>query len=109
MTCPCTTFVGFLMHLGFTSHWSKWHFVVVKVSAEMCICQNVGGGIRLSNHIDCDLILWEQPIPEVWWKVVGSPAKMLRKWALKLRIATLAALHLWQPGGTSSISSLHVS
>ncbi len=72
MICQCTAFVGFLVHLGLTSHWSNWHFVVVKGSAEMCICQNVGGGIRLSNQIDYDLSLWEQPaIPEVWRKVVG--------------------------------------
>ncbi len=40
---------------------------------------------------------------------LATPAKMLRKWALKLCLATSAALHLWQPGGTNSISSLHVS
>ncbi len=42
-------------------------------------------------------------------KLSATPAKMLRKWALKLRMATLAALRLWQPGGTNSISSLHMS
>ncbi len=46
MTCPCTVFVGFLVHLGLTSNCSEWHFVVVEGSAEMCICQNVGGGIN---------------------------------------------------------------
>ncbi len=51
--------------------WSKWHFVVVEGSAEMCICQNVEGGIRLSDQINCDLTLWEQPIPKSWWEVVG--------------------------------------
>ncbi len=59
MMCPCTAFVSFLVHLGLTSHFSKWHFVVVEGSAEMCICQNVGEGIKLSNQIDCDLGLWE--------------------------------------------------
>ncbi len=38
MICPCAAFVGFLMHLGLTSHWSEWHFIVVKGSPEMCIC-----------------------------------------------------------------------
>jgi hypothetical protein len=42
-------------------------------------------------------------------KLSATPAKTLRKWALKLRMATLAASRLWQPGGTNSISSLHVS
>ncbi len=49
MICPCAAFVSFVMHLGFTSHWSDWHFVVIEGSAEMCICQNIGGGIRLPN------------------------------------------------------------
>ncbi len=35
-------------------------------------------------------------------KSSATPARMLRKCALKLRIATSAALRLWQPGGTSS-------
>jgi hypothetical protein len=64
-------FVGFLMHLCLTSHWSERHFIAVEGSTEMCICQNIGGGIRLLNQIDLDLPLWEQPIPEAWWKVVG--------------------------------------
>jgi hypothetical protein len=59
MICPCTKFVDFLVHLSLTSHWSEWHFVVVEGSTEMCICQNVGGGIRLLNQIDFDLGLWE--------------------------------------------------
>jgi hypothetical protein len=42
-------------------------------------------------------------------KLSATPAKLLRKCALKLRMATLTALCLWQPGGTNSISSLHVS
>jgi hypothetical protein len=37
----------------------------------MCVCQNIGGGIRFLNQIDCDLGLWAQPIPQVWWEVVG--------------------------------------
>ncbi len=75
----------------------------------MCMCQNVGGGIRLSNQIDLDVGLWEQPIPEVWGKLLATLAKTLRKWALKLHMAPSAALHLWQPGGANSISSLHLS
>ncbi len=71
MICPCATLVGFLMYLGLTSHWSEWHFIVVKGSTEMCICLNAGGGIRLSNEIDPNLGLWEQPIPKIWWKVVS--------------------------------------
>ncbi len=71
MICPCTPFVGFLMYLGLTSHWSKWHVIVVEGSAEMCIFQNARGGIRLSNQIDCDLGLRDQPIPAIWWKIVG--------------------------------------
>jgi hypothetical protein len=59
------------MYLGLTSHWSKWRFIVVKGSAEVRIRQNVGGSIRLSSQIDCDLGLWEQPILKVWGKVVG--------------------------------------
>jgi hypothetical protein len=59
MICPCTTFVGFLVHLGLTSNWSEWHFIVVEGSAEMHICQNIGGDSRLLNQIDCDLGLWE--------------------------------------------------
>ncbi len=42
-------------------------------------------------------------------KLSATPAKMLRKWALKLRMATSAALCLWHPGGTNPISSLNVS
>ncbi len=42
-------------------------------------------------------------------KLLATPAKTLRKWALNLHMATLAALHLWQPGGTNSISSLRVT
>ncbi len=42
-------------------------------------------------------------------KLLATPAKTLRKWALKLRMATSAALHLWQPVSTNSMSSLHVS
>ncbi len=42
-------------------------------------------------------------------KLSATPAETLRKCALKLRVATLAALGVWQPGGTDSISSLHVS
>ncbi len=49
MICPCTAFVSLLVHLGFTSHQSKWHFVVIKGSADMHACQNIGGGIRLTN------------------------------------------------------------
>jgi hypothetical protein len=75
MICPCSAFVSFLMHLGFTSHWSKWHFVLIKGFAEMCVCQNIGGGIRLSNQIDPDFGLLEQLIPKVWWKVVGYTSK----------------------------------
>jgi hypothetical protein len=71
MICPCSAFVSFIMHLGFTSHIREWHFVVVEGSAEMCECQNIGGGIRLPNPIHRDIGLWEQPIPKVWWKVVG--------------------------------------
>jgi hypothetical protein len=71
MICPCAALLGFLVHLGFTSHWSKWHFIVVEGSTEMCICQNFGGGVRFSNQIDPDLGLWEQLITKVWWKVVG--------------------------------------
>ena len=33
-----------------------------------------------------------------------TPASMLRKCALKFQLATSVALHLWQPGGTSSYS-----
>jgi hypothetical protein len=64
-------FVSLLMHLGFTSHWSEWHFVVIERFAEMRVCQNIGGGIELPNKIDCHLGLWEQPIPKAWWKVFG--------------------------------------
>ncbi len=71
MICQYSAFVSFLMYLGFTSHWSEWHFVVIKGSVEMCIGIKIGGGIRLPNQIDHDLGLWEQPIPKVWWKVVG--------------------------------------
>ncbi len=42
-------------------------------------------------------------------KLLATPAKILRKWDLKLRMTTLAAVHLWQPGGTNSIFSLHMS
>jgi hypothetical protein len=42
-------------------------------------------------------------------KLSATLVKMLRKWALKLHMATLAALCLWQPGGTNFISSLHMS
>ncbi len=49
MICPCAAFVGFFMYLGLTFHWREWHFIVVKGSTEMHICQNVGGCIRLSN------------------------------------------------------------
>jgi hypothetical protein len=66
-----SAFVGFLMQLGFTSHRSEWYFVVIKRSAKMCVCQNIEGGVRLPNEVDCDLGLWEQLIPKVWWKVVG--------------------------------------
>ncbi len=68
---PMFRVCSFLMHLGFTSHWSEWHFVVIKGSAEMRICQNVQVGIRLPNWIDHDLGMWEQPIPKVWWKDIG--------------------------------------
>ncbi len=71
MICPCSTFVSFLIHMGFTSHRSEWYFVAIKGSVEMCICQNVASGIRLLNQIDHDLGLREQSIPKVRWKVVG--------------------------------------
>eukprot|EP00956_Cyclotella_meneghiniana_P003706 scaffold4513_cov37-Cyclotella_meneghiniana.AAC.1 len=40
-------------------------------------------------------------------KLSAVPASTLRKWALKLRIATSAALRLWHPGGTNSSENLH--
>ena len=42
-------------------------------------------------------------------KSSATPANTLRKCVLKLRIATSAAFRLWHPGGTSSITSLHVT
>ena len=42
-------------------------------------------------------------------KSSATPASTLRKWALKFRIATSAALRRWHPGGTSSMLSLHLS
>ncbi len=76
----------------------------------MCICQNIGGGIRLLNQIYRDLSLRGSIQSQRFGgKSSATPAKTLRKWALKLRKATLAALYLWQPGGTNSISSWHVS
>ena len=42
-------------------------------------------------------------------KLLATLARMLMKWALKLRMATLAALRLWLPGRTSSISMLYSS
>jgi hypothetical protein len=109
MICQCTAFVGFLMYLGLTSHWSQWHFIVVKGSAEICICQNIGGGIRLLKQIDHDMVCGSSQSQRFGGKLSATPAKMQRKWALKLRMATSAALLLWQPGGTNSISSLHVA
>ncbi len=41
----------------------------------MCICQYVVVGIRSPIQIDCDLGLWEQSIPKVWWKVGGYTGK----------------------------------
>ena len=37
------------------------------------------------------------------------PASMLRKWDLKLRMATSAAFRRWHPGGTNSNSNLYLS
>jgi hypothetical protein len=42
-------------------------------------------------------------------KLSAVPASTLRKWALKFQMATSAALRLWQPGGTNSISNLYMS
>ncbi len=38
-----------------------------------------------------------------------TPASTLRKWALKLCMATSAAFHRWRPGNTNSMSNLCVS
>ena len=42
-------------------------------------------------------------------KLSATPDRMLRKWALKFWMATSAALRLWLPGWTSSISMLYSS
>ena len=42
-------------------------------------------------------------------KSSATPAITLRKCVLKFRIATSAAFRRWHPGGTNSISSLHVT
>jgi hypothetical protein len=97
MICPCTTFVGFLIHLGFTYNWSKWHFVVVEGSAEMCIWQNIGGGIRLSNQIDVILVCGSSRSQRFGEKLFATPAKTLRKWALKLYgyLGCIASVATW--------------
>ena len=46
---------------------------------------------------------------ELGGKLSAVPASTLRKWALKLRIATSAALRLWHPGGTNSSENLYLS
>ena len=42
-------------------------------------------------------------------KSSATPARMLRKCALKLHMATSAALQQWHPGGTNSNFTLHLS
>jgi hypothetical protein len=87
MICPCSLFVGFLMHLGFTSHRSEWHFVVIKGSAEMCICQKLG--VRLDCQIKSIVILvcGSNRSQRFGGKLSATQAKSLKKWALKLRMA----------------------
>jgi hypothetical protein len=94
MICPCAAFVSLLVHLDFQSYQSKWHFVVIKRSAEMCKCQNIGGGIRLPHEIDCDLGLWEQLIPKVWWKVVGYTGQDPEKMGFKVAYGYLGCIAL---------------
>jgi hypothetical protein len=53
--------------------------------------------------------LWEQPIPKVWWKVIGYTGQDAEEMGFEVVHGILAALHWWHPVGTSSMSNLHVS
>jgi hypothetical protein len=101
--------VGFLMYLGLTSYWSEWHFVVVEGSAEMRVSKTLGVALDCQIRLIVILVCGSSQSYRFGGKLLATLAKMLRKWALKLCMATSAALRLWQPGGTNSISSLHVS
>ncbi len=46
---------------------------------------------------------------KVGGKLSDTPASTLRKWALKLCMATSAAFRRWHPSGTNSMSNLCVS
>jgi hypothetical protein len=75
----------------------------------MCICQKLGVALDCQIKLIGISVCWSSQSQRVGGKLSATPAKMLKKCALKLRMATLAALCLWQPGGTNSILSLHMS
>ena len=51
MVLSCTTVVGLFVYLGHTTHRSERHFVVSKWPAEMRVCRNSRGSVRLSKEI----------------------------------------------------------
>jgi hypothetical protein len=97
------------MHLGFTSHRSEWHFVYSKGPLRYAYAKTLGVALDCQIRLILILVFGSSGSQRFGGKSSATPAKMLRKWALKLRMATLAVLRLWHPGGINSMSSLHVS
>ena len=79
MIMPGSALVVLLMYLRRTPHRSKRHFIVVKRAAEMCICRDCGGSVRLLQEIERDLCLWEQIFPQIEGESSAIPARTLRK------------------------------
>ena len=59
-------------------------------------------GVGLAEKVEGNLGLREEFVPQFERKIIRYPFKCAEKCALKLRMATLAALWQCQPGGTSS-------
>ena len=66
----------------------------------------VSGVIAPRHHLECWMRLIVILVCESSGKSSDTPASTLRKWALKLHMATSAAFRQWYPGGTNSMLNL---
>ena len=97
------------VHLRVAPHWDERHFVEVKWATEMATCQHIWGGIRLRMRLIVISVCGSSWSHRLGGKLLDTPTITLRKWALRLCMATSAAFRWWHPSGTNSMSNLCVS
>ena len=72
------------MDLDFAAHRSQRHFVVIKWAIQMGIGRHSRGGIELAEHVDGDLSLGKEFVPEVQREVFSHTRKDAEEMRLEI-------------------------